>query len=160
DWELEIVQRHGQSFEGGYRANKARVVCEVKGTLTENSISWRVKKGVGGRVEFADSPFTGSISRDRIHVVIEHKTRSDQRADWKGVMIKDSEKSGPVKLEKSVSYHSDGRRKDDPTPNTTQHMIQEGGRLGGGGSGISAVFPPQNRQSRAAGFVPLFNGKD
>ena len=54
--ELTITRRDGDVFEGIYKADRGRVVCEVKGTVRNGYTELRVTKAVTGLVDFAPHP--------------------------------------------------------------------------------------------------------
>lgn len=72
--ELTIIRRDGNNFDGIWKADKGRVVCEVRGAVAGGSIELRATKSLRGEVDFADSPITGVISGDRIDFGLKHTT--------------------------------------------------------------------------------------
>jgi serine/threonine protein kinase len=85
--ELTITKRAGNTFEGVYKGDRARVKCTVTGSVTTGTIVFKVTDVLAGRID-PTSVVTGIISGDRIETESKHSTPEGQPALWKGTWIR------------------------------------------------------------------------
>jgi hypothetical protein len=92
--ELTITRREGNAIEATYKGDKARVICELKGSIDNGALELKVSKSLKGVVDFENAPTTGRITGDRIDCELKHTTFDGQPAFVKGLLIRDAGSGG------------------------------------------------------------------